>query len=81
MVLVLTPDKLRPSFGSVGGGALPALVEGVDVDPVVFVLLQDLLCVFVCVEGVHKNERHVGVEGFVQMLKNNRKPESQRFGS
>ncbi len=35
----------------------------------VFVLLQDLVCVFVSVEGVHEDERHVGVKGFVQMLK------------
>ena len=48
---------------------LPALVEGVDVDLVVFVLLQDLLGVFVGVEGVHEDERHVGVERFVQVLK------------
>lgn len=48
---------------------VPALVEGVDLHPVVFVLLQDLLRVLVRVEGVHEDERHVGVEGFVQMLK------------
>lgn len=49
--------------------AVPALVEGVDVDAVVLVFLQDLPCVVVRVEGVHENEWHVGVEGFVQMLK------------
>lgn len=44
---------------------LPALVESVDVHPVVCVLLQDLLGVLVCVEGVHENQRHVHVECLV----------------
>ena len=50
--------------------AVPALVEGVYVDAVVFVFLQDLLRVLVRVEGVHEDQRNVGVKRFVQMLKN-----------
>ena len=55
----------------------PALVEGVDVDAVVFVLLQDLLGVVVGVEGVHEDERHVGVERFVQMLQHKTKRDNR----
>lgn len=39
-----------------------------DLDPVVFVLLQDLLRVFVRVERVHEDQRHVGIERLVQVL-------------
>ncbi len=46
----------------------PALVEGVYLDAVVCVLLQDLLRVFVCVEGVHEDQRHVCVVRLVQVL-------------
>lgn len=49
--------------------AAPALVERMDFHPVVRVFLHDLLRVFVCVERVHEDERHVGVKLFVQMLK------------
>lgn len=44
---------------------LPALVESVDVHPVVCVLLQDFLGVLVGVEGVHENKRHIHVECLV----------------
>lgn len=37
-------------------------------DAVVRVLLQDLLRVFVCVEGVHEDQRHVRVVSLVQVL-------------
>lgn len=46
----------------------PALVKGVYLDAVVCVLLQDLLGVFVCVEGVHEDQGHVGVVRLVQVL-------------
>lgn len=47
----------------------PALVEGVYLDTVVRVLLQDLICVLVCVEGVHEDQGHIGVVGLVQVLR------------
>lgn len=47
---------------------LPALVEGVYLDPVVCVLLQDFLCVFISVEGVHEDQGHVCVVSLVQVL-------------
>lgn len=37
-------------------------------DAVVCVLLQDLLGVLVRVEGIHEDQGHVGVVGFVQVL-------------
>lgn len=43
----------------------PALIESVDFDLVVFVFLQDLLCILVGVEGVHEYKRHVSIKGFV----------------
>lgn len=46
----------------------PALVKGVYLDAMVCVLLQDLLGVFVCVEGVHEDQGHVGVVRLVQVL-------------
>lgn len=46
-------------------GAIPALVEGVDLDAVVGVLLQNLLGVLVRVEGVHEHQRHVCVKGLI----------------
>lgn len=46
----------------------PALVKGVYLDAVVCVLLQDLLGVFVCVEGVHEDQGHIGVVRLVQVL-------------
>lgn len=48
----------------------PALVEGVYLDAVVCVLLQDLLRVFIRVEGVHEHQWYVCVVGLVQMLQN-----------
>jgi len=47
---------------------VPALVEGVDLHPVVFVLLEDFLGVVVGVERIHENQRNVSVEGFIKML-------------
>lgn len=47
---------------------LPALVEGVYLDAVVCVFLQDLLRVFVRVEGVHEYQGHVCVVGLVEVL-------------
>lgn len=49
---------------------LPALVKGVYLDTVVCVLLQDLLGIFICVEGVHEHQGYVCVVGLVQMLQN-----------
>lgn len=46
----------------------PALVKGVYLDAVVCVLLQDLLCVFICVERVHEDQGHICVVSLVQML-------------
>lgn len=46
----------------------PALVKGVYLDAVVCVLLQDLLCVFICVEGVHEDQGHIRVVSLVQVL-------------
>lgn len=46
----------------------PALVEGVYLDAVVCVLLQDLLGVLVRIEGIHEDQGHVGVVRFVQVL-------------
>lgn len=46
----------------------PALVKGVYLDTVVRVLLQDLLRVFICVEGVHEDQGHVCVVSLVQVL-------------
>lgn len=51
----------------------PALVKGVYLDTVVCVLLQDLLCVFICVERVHENQGHVCVVSLVQMLWENKR--------
>lgn len=45
--------------------AVPALVEGVDVEAVMLVFLEDLLGVVISVEGVHEHQRHVRVERFV----------------
>ena len=50
----------------------PALVEGVDLDTVVRVFLQDLICVFICVEGVHQDQGHVGIKSLVQVLRRRR---------
>lgn len=47
----------------------PALVKGVYLDSVVCVLLQDLLCVFICVEGVHEDQRNICVVGLIQVLR------------
>lgn len=44
---------------------IPALVKGIYFHSGVTVFLQDFLCVFIRVEGVHKNKRNVGVVGFV----------------
>lgn len=44
---------------------VPALIESVDFDLVVFVFLQDLLCILVGVEGVHEYKRHISIKGFV----------------
>lgn len=51
----------------------PALVKGVYLDAVVCVLLQDLLGVFVRVEGVHEDQGHVGVVRLVQVLEGKRR--------
>lgn len=48
-----------------GPVAVPALVEGVDVDAVMFVFLEDLLGVVGSIEGVHQDQRDVGVERLV----------------
>ena len=40
-------------------------------DTVVCVFLQDLLGVFIRVEGVHKDQRNVCVVGLVQVLREN----------
>lgn len=61
------PPDTQYSYSCISGA--PALVEGVDLDPVVFVLLQDLLGVVVRVEGVHEDQRHVGVKRLVQVLR------------
>lgn len=47
---------------------VPALVEGVDLDPVVCVFLQDLLGVLVRVERVHENQRDIRVVRLIQVL-------------
>lgn len=44
---------------------IPALVEGVDVDAVMFVFLEDLLGVIISIEGVHEHQRNVCVERLV----------------
>lgn len=49
---------------------LPALVKGVYLDTVVCVLLQDLLGIFIRVEGVHEHQWYICVVGLVQMLQN-----------
>ena len=49
---------------------VPALVKGVYLDTVVCVLLQDLLRIFICVEGVHEHQWYICVVGLVQMLQN-----------
>ena len=49
----------------------PALIERVNLDPVVCVFLQDLLGIFVCVEGVHEDQRDISVVGLVQVLREN----------
>ena len=56
--------------GSVGAVLVcsPALVKGVYLDSVVCVLLQDFLCVFICVEGVHEDQGDVCVVRPVQVL-------------
>lgn len=51
----------------------PALVKGVYLDAVVCVLLQNLLGVFVCVEGVHEDQGHVSVVRLVQVLQEKRR--------
>ena len=48
---------------------LPALVEGVYLDAVVRVLLEDLLGVLVSVEGVHEDQGYVRVVRLVQVLR------------
>ena len=48
---------------------LPALVEGVYLDTVVCVLLEDLLGVLVSIEGVHEDQGYVCVVGLVQVLR------------
>lgn len=50
------------------GWFVPALVEGVDLHPVMRVLLYDLLCVLIRVEGIHEHQRYVCVVGLVQVL-------------
>lgn len=47
---------------------VPALVEGVYLDPVVCVLLQDLPGVLVSVERVHQDQRDVRVVSLIQVL-------------
>lgn len=44
---------------------IPALVEGVDVDAVMFVFLKDLLGVIISIEGVHEHQRNICVECLV----------------
>lgn len=44
---------------------LPALIKGVNLDSGVSVLLQNLLCVFICVERVHENQWYVCVVSLV----------------
>ena len=44
------------------------LVEGDNIDVVVGVFLDDALSIFVGVEGVHEDERHVDVVRLVQVL-------------
>lgn len=56
----------------------PALVEGVYLDAVVCVLLQDLLGVLIRVEGVHKDQWHVCVIRFVQVLQMKKKKFKKR---
>ena len=46
----------------------PGLVERVDLDVHVRVLAEDFGSVFVRVEGVHQNQRHVRVVLLVQIL-------------
>lgn len=47
---------------------VPALVEGVYLDPVVCVFLQDLPGVLVGVERVHEDQRDVRVVRLIQVL-------------
>ena len=47
---------------------IPRLVKGVELDVESLVFADDLLRVFVCVEGVHEHQRHRGVVRLVQML-------------
>lgn len=56
----------------------PALVEGVNLDTVVCVLLQDLLGVFIRVEGVHEDQGNVCVVRFVQVLQDDGRQRHRR---
>ena len=49
-------------------GAVPGLVEGTDLNLHVRVFTQNFLCIFIGVEGVHENERHVGAVRLVHVL-------------
>lgn len=44
---------------------IPALIKSVDLHTAVTVFLQDFLCVIIRVEGIHENQRNIGVVGFV----------------
>lgn len=44
---------------------IPALIKSIYLHTAVTVFLQDFLCVVVCVEGIHENQRDIGVVGFV----------------
>lgn len=44
---------------------IPALIKSIDLHTAVTVFLQDFLCVVICVEGIHENQRNVRVVGFV----------------
>jgi hypothetical protein len=48
---------------------VPGLVEGEDLDVMVCVLLDDALRVFVRVERVHEDERHIDTILFVKVLR------------
>lgn len=48
---------------------IPALIKGIYFHSAETVFLQDFLCVFIRVEGIHKNKRNIGVVGFVQVLR------------
>jgi len=48
---------------------VPGLVKGEDLDVMVCVLLDDALRVFVCIERVHEDERHVDTVLLVKVLR------------